>query len=168
MRRECNGWGFCATATGSTYVERKGQQMHVISAPIVYKAAIKRAVMLFKRREPMAALTTHVLNTAIGMPAAGMRIELKGLGPVPISPSVFVTNADGRCAAPLLQAEQLRVGRYTLTFDVAAYFRSINVSLADPPFLDQVVIAFGIADAGQNYHVPLLISPWSYSTYRGS
>jgi 5-hydroxyisourate hydrolase len=117
----------------------------------------------------MAALTTPFWNTATGMPAAGMRIELKALEPpMRISPIICVTNADGRSATPLLQAEQFQVGRYSLTFDVAAYFRSINVSLADPPFLERVVIAFGISDAGQNYHVPLLISPWSYSTYRGS
>ncbi len=117
----------------------------------------------------MAALTTHVLNTATGMPAAGMRIELNAIDPPLRSPPIVsVTNADGRCTAPLLQGEQLLVGRYSLTFDVAAYFRSIHIALSDPPFLDQIVIAFGIADARQNYHVPLLISPWSYSTYRGS
>lgn len=117
----------------------------------------------------MAALTTHVLNTATGMPAAGMRIELQAIDPpATMQPLVFVTNADGRCTTPLLQGAEFRAGRYCLTFDVAGYFRSIQVALADPPFLDQVIIAFGIADARQSYHVPLLISPWSYSTYRGS
>jgi 5-hydroxyisourate hydrolase len=116
----------------------------------------------------MAALSTHVLNTATGMPAAGMRIELRALGSgSPPAPVTFVTNADGRCG-PLLQGEAFRVGRYTLTFHAAAYFRSLNVQLAEPPFLDEIVISFGTADASQNYHVPLLVSPWSYSTYRGS
>ena len=112
----------------------------------------------------MGKLTTHVLNVAMGAPAAGMRIELRG----PAVAGAAHTNADGRCPAPLLEGEALRVGRYSLTFHVAAYFRALGVELPDPPFLDEVVIAFGIADAAQNYHVPLLVSPWSYSTYRGS
>jgi 5-hydroxyisourate hydrolase len=115
----------------------------------------------------MATLTTHVLNIATGCPAAGMRIELRllhGAG----SPIAHETNADGRCSAPLLEGAAFRTGRYSLTFYVAAYFRALGVALAEPPFLDEVVIAFGIADASQKYHVPLLVSPWSYSTYRGS
>jgi 5-hydroxyisourate hydrolase len=117
----------------------------------------------------MAALTTHVLNTATGAPALGMRIELLALdAQLRLSPAVFTTNIDGRCATPLLQGDEFKAGRYCLTFHAAAYFRSIDIELPDPPFLDLIVIAFGIADAGQNYHVPLLISPWSYSTYRGS
>jgi 5-hydroxyisourate hydrolase len=117
----------------------------------------------------MAKLTTHVLNVASGTPAAGMRVELRahGAGSSTLA-SASQTNGDGRCPAPLLEGAALRPGRYSLTFHVAAYFRSLGVELADPPFLDEVVIAFGIADAGQNYHVPLLVSPWSYSTYRGS
>ena len=78
------------------------------------------------------------------------------------------TNADGRCTAPLLQGAAFAIGRYSLTFHVAAYFRALGRELAEPPFLDEVVIAFGIADPQQDYHVPLLVSPWSYSTYRGS
>jgi 5-hydroxyisourate hydrolase len=98
-----------------------------------------------------------------------MRVELRRLGEAPAALlQTAQTNADGRCAAPLLEGAALRVGRYSLTFHVAAWFRAQNVALAEPPFLDEVVIAFGIADAGQNYHVPLLVSPWSYSTYRGS
>jgi 5-hydroxyisourate hydrolase len=116
----------------------------------------------------MATLTTHVLNIAAGTPAAGMRIELRSLSGTPGTPIAAQTNADGRCAAPLLEGAAFRAGRYALTFQVAAYFRSLGYALAEPPFLDEVVIAFGIADAGQNYHVPLLVSPWSYSTYRGS
>jgi 5-hydroxyisourate hydrolase len=116
----------------------------------------------------MATLTTHVLNIAAGTPAAGMRIELRSLSEVPAISVVSQTNADGRCPAPLLDGAAFRAGRYALTFHVAAYFRTLGCALAEPPFLDEVVIAFGIADAGQNYHVPLLVSPWSYSTYRGS
>jgi 5-hydroxyisourate hydrolase len=115
----------------------------------------------------MATLTTHVLNIATGTPAAGMRIELRTQGSS-APPSTSRTDADGRCPAPLLEGAAFRTGRYSLTFHVADYFRSLDVELAEPPFLDQVVISFGIADARQNYHVPLLVSPWSYSTYRGS
>jgi 5-hydroxyisourate hydrolase len=122
----------------------------------------------------MGKLTTHVLNLAAGIPAAGMRIELRpaaatmraaaDLPPI----SAAQTNADGRCPTPLLEGAAFRIGRYTLTFHVAAYFRAQGHELPDPPFLDEVVIAFGIADPHRDYHVPLLVSPWSYSTYRGS
>jgi 5-hydroxyisourate hydrolase len=116
----------------------------------------------------MGKLTTHVLNTAAGVPAAGMRIELRALaGPQPLI-GVMHTNADGRCPTPLLDGNAFRPGRYSLAFHVAAYFRALGVELAEPPFLDEVIIQFGIADGTQNYHVPLLVSPWSYSTYRGS
>jgi 5-hydroxyisourate hydrolase len=122
----------------------------------------------------MGRLTTHVLDVAAGIPAAGMRIELRAAAPTsgetveqpPIT--TMQTNADGRCPAPLLEGSALRIGRYALTFHVAAYFRTLGHELPDPPFLDQVSIAFGIADPSANYHVPLLVSPWSYSTYRGS
>jgi len=117
----------------------------------------------------LATLTTHVLNIATGIPAAGMRVELRVLsGGSSAPPNASQTNADGRCAAALLEGAAFRKGRYSLTFHVGAYFRSLGVELADPPFLDEIVIAFGIADASKNYHVPLLVSPWSYATYRGS
>jgi 5-hydroxyisourate hydrolase len=119
----------------------------------------------------MGKLTTHVLNLAAGIPAAGMRIELRPaeslhttLPPI----SATQTNSDGRCPTPLLEGPALRIGRYTLTFHVAAYFRAQGHELPEPPFLDEVVIAFGIADPQRDYHVPLLVSPWSYATYRGS
>jgi 5-hydroxyisourate hydrolase len=117
----------------------------------------------------MGKLTTHVLNTADGIPAAGMRVELhlRAADSTTII-GVAQTDADGRCPAPLLDGASLRPGRYSLVFHVAAYFRSIGRDLAEPPFLDEVVVDFGIADALKNYHVPLLVSPWSYSTYRGS
>jgi 5-hydroxyisourate hydrolase len=116
----------------------------------------------------MGKLTTHVLNIATGTPAAGMRVELRALGEGSAWEMASRTGSDGRCAAPLADGAALRVGRYALTFHVAAYFRSQGVPLEDPPFLDEIVIAFGVADATQNYHVPLLVSPWSYTTYRGS
>jgi 5-hydroxyisourate hydrolase len=117
----------------------------------------------------MGKLTTHVLDLAAGTPAAGMRIEVHDLL---VSPprllAQALTNEDGRCAQPLLQGGALRVGRYALTFHVADYFRARGTVLPEPPFIDDVVIRFGVADPEQNYHVPLLTSPWSYSTYRGS
>ena len=120
----------------------------------------------------MGKLTTHVLNVAAGIPAAGMRIELRAAAaagqPIADSISAGETNAQGRCATPLLEGAALCIGRYALTFHVAAYFRALGYELPQPPFLDEVVIAFGIADASADYHVPLLVSPWSYSTYRGS
>jgi 5-hydroxyisourate hydrolase len=122
----------------------------------------------------MGKLTTHVLNVAAGIPAVGMRIELRTGSAAPGRPfdmpliGAAQTNADGRCSAPLLQGTALAIGRYSLTFHVAAYFRALGHELPEPPFLDEVVIAFGIADPGHNYHVPLIVSPWSYSTYRGS
>ncbi|HUN77213.1 MAG TPA: hydroxyisourate hydrolase [Steroidobacteraceae bacterium] len=128
----------------------------------------------------MGKLTTHVLNLAAGIPAAGMCIELRAGATEPTGatakqpPTDMVligtaqTDADGRCGAPLLQGAAFGRGRYSLTFHVAAYFRALGHPLAEPPFLDQVVIAFGIAHPDQDYHVPLLVSPWSYSTYRGS
>jgi len=79
-----------------------------------------------------------------------------------------ITNADGRCDAPLLEGIALVAGRYRLVFAAGAYFRRVGTALADPPFVDEVTLDFGIADTGAHYHVPLLVSPWSYSTYRGS
>jgi 5-hydroxyisourate hydrolase len=124
----------------------------------------------------MGKLTTHVLNVAAGIPAAGMRIELRPAAATSIAdPSraqspitTAQTNSDGRCPAPLLEGAALHIGRYTLTFHVASYFRALGHELPEPPFLDEVVIAFGIADSNRDYHIPLLVSPWSYSTYRGS
>ncbi len=117
----------------------------------------------------MGRLSTHVLDTAAGVPAAGMGFRLERLtaaGAVELLRGR--TNADGRGEGPLLAGEALLAGRYALHFEVAAYFRARGVALPEPPFLDTVTLAFGVADAGGNYHVPLLVSPWSYSTYRGS
>jgi 5-hydroxyisourate hydrolase len=119
--------------------------------------------------EYMGKLTTHVLNLATGTPAARMRVELHDLG---VSPPRLLaeelTDEQGRCARPLLADDALRVGRYSLTFHVAEYFRSVGFPVTEPPFLDEVVIAFGVANPAENYHIPLLSTPWSYSTYRGS
>jgi 5-hydroxyisourate hydrolase len=117
----------------------------------------------------MTRLTTHVLDVSSGAPAAGMRIELHAVsGPLSRALAAARTNADGRCPQPLLEGADFRAGRYSLVFHVAEYFRSCGVKLPDPPFLDRVVIEFGVADPVVHYHVPLLVTPWSYSTYRGS
>ena len=112
-------------------------------------------------------LTTHVLDTAHGRPAVGMRIDLIDLKLGTVA-NTFVTNLDGRTTAPILSGEQFLPGIYELHFYVADYFRELEVPLSEPPFLDVVSIRFGIADTVGNYHVPLLVSPWAYSTYRGS
>ncbi len=118
----------------------------------------------------MGKLTTHVLDTANGCPAAGMRVGLFRIdaGGVARELKSLALNADGRADSPLLEGGALAPGRYRLVFGVAAYFRSRRTALDDPPFLDEVPLDFGIASASQHYHVPLLASPWSYSTYRGS
>jgi len=115
-------------------------------------------------------LSTHVLDTMHGTPAGGMAVELYAMegGQARLVKS-FVLNADGRNPeGPLFDNASLKKGAYRLAFDVAPYFRSRGVQLPDPPFLDRVTLDFGIADASAHYHVPLLVSPWSYSTYRGS
>ena len=118
---------------------------------------------------PGGRLTTHVLDTATGRPAAGMKLELFRLGEGdPRLIKAVVTNSDGRCDAPLLQGPELTSGTYELLFHVGDYLRAGAVQLPDPPFLDLVPLRFGIADPGQHYHVPLLVSPYAYSTYRGS
>ena len=116
----------------------------------------------------MGQLTTHVLDTSAGLPAAGIRIELHALAAAgPQLLAAAATAADGRCAAPLLAGSGFRSGRYALTFHVAEYFRGRGVALPVPAFLDDVVVRIGIANPAEHYHVPLLISPWSYSVYRG-
>ncbi len=117
----------------------------------------------------MGRLSTHVLDTRTGTPAAGMRIEFSVLekGSWRKLKSIR-TNGDGRTDEPLMAADAMRTGEYKIVFHVAEYFRGQDVTLPEPPFLDRVPIRFGIADAGAHYHVPLLCTPWSYSTYRGS
>jgi len=116
------------------------------------------------------SLSTHVLDTMHGTPAGGMAVSLFRLdagGTATLLLQVTL-DADGRASAPLLGGADARAGRYRLVFAVAAYFAARGVTLPQPPFLDEVPIDFGIADASAHYHVPLLVSPWSYSTYRGS
>ncbi len=118
----------------------------------------------------MGHLSTHVLDTMNGCPAGGMAVLLQRIDAgQPVTLQSFALNADGRCpGGSLLEATAMAAGRYRLLFSVAPYFRSRGIVLPDPPFIDQVQIDFGIADAAGHYHVPLLVSPWSYSTYRGS
>jgi 5-hydroxyisourate hydrolase len=117
----------------------------------------------------MAGLTTHVLDTARGRPAAGMALELFRLdanGGRQVLKTVR-TNADGRTDAPLLEEDELQSGTYEIVFEVGEYFAG-QTEIPTPPFLGRVPIRFGVADPSAHYHVPLLTSPWSYSTYRGS
>jgi 5-hydroxyisourate hydrolase len=119
----------------------------------------------------MGKLTSHVLDTMHGSPAAGMRVTLlrrEGAGDSWTELKVVTLNHDGRSDAPLLDGGALVPGRYRLVFEVAAYFKARGVALPEPPFLEDVPLDFGIADATLHYHVPLLASPWAYSTYRGS
>lgn len=117
----------------------------------------------------MGRLTTHVLDTATGQPGQGITIEIfrvaagqrEHLGEA-------VTNQDGRCDAPVLEGAALTPGEYELVFHAGDYLRSHGVEAEEPRFLDVIPLRFGVADASQHYHVPLLLSPYGYSTYRGS
>ena len=116
-------------------------------------------------------LTTHVLDTANGCPAANMAIELWAVDVQTHQKTLLrtlETNADGRTDHPLLVGDEFQAGIYELVFQVGAYFAKRGEPVSSPPFLDRVPIQFGVADAIAHYHVPLLASPWSYSTYRGS
>ena len=116
----------------------------------------------------MGRLTTHVLDTMHGRPGAGVAIRLYRVDGERRLLKSALTNADGRCEAPLLEGAALERGAYELVFDIGAYFRGRGVALAEPPFLGEIVIRFGIAAPDEHYHVPLVVTPWSYSTYRGS
>jgi 5-hydroxyisourate hydrolase len=117
----------------------------------------------------MARVSTHVLDTSRGQPAAGIELELYILHEgEPRSIAAAVTNGDGRPNAPLLGGDHVEPGTYELRFHAAAYFKRIGVPLTHPPFLDVIVIRFGVSDPDGHYHVPLLLSPYGYSTYRGS
>jgi 5-hydroxyisourate hydrolase len=122
------------------------------------------------REQDLAGVTTHVLDVTSGRPAEGVRVELYELAAGSERKLVVevATNADGRTDKPLMSAEQARAGRFELIFHAGDYFRRRRAELADPPFLDVIPIRFGVADPQAHYHVPLLVSPWSYSTYRGS
>jgi 5-hydroxyisourate hydrolase len=121
------------------------------------------------RQAAAGRLTTHVLDLMSGHPCAGLAIELFRLeGDHRQRLLGLTTNDDGRAAGPILQGAELRPGVYELLFHVGDYFRGRGVSLPEPAFLDRVPVRFGIADATRHYHVPLLVSPFGYSTYRGS
>jgi 5-hydroxyisourate hydrolase len=121
----------------------------------------------------MGRLTTHVLDTAAGRPAAGLEIDLhrldeSGARSADSMLRSVISNRDGRCDASLLEGDDMSAGIYELCFHAGRYFDAQGLDLPQPPFLDVVVIRFGIADPDAHYHVPLLISPYGYSTYRGS
>ncbi|MGS0742205.1 hydroxyisourate hydrolase [Glaciimonas sp. GG7] len=117
----------------------------------------------------MGKLSTHVLDITQGKPGVGVHIALYAVNAngKTLLKNV-VTNTDGRCDAPLLQGAEMQVGQYELVFAAGDYFAAEGVNVPTPRFVDQVILAFGIANAEQSYHVPLVVSPWSYSTYRGS
>jgi len=117
----------------------------------------------------MGRLTTHILDTANGVPGAEIKVELFRVNgsSLELLRTVF-TNTDGRTDSPILDTEEFATGKYQLVFHTAPYFTLRGVELPDVPFLDDVVIRFGIADSHAHYHVPLLVSPYSFSTYRGS
>jgi 5-hydroxyisourate hydrolase len=124
-------------------------------------------------QRPQAAgppgLTTHMLDVASGTPAEGVRIDFSELsGEAYRLIRTVHTNADGRNAEPLLTPETMKVGQFQLVFHIAEYFTKLGTILPNPPFLERAVIQFGMADATSHYHVPLLASPWSFTTYRGS
>jgi len=113
-------------------------------------------------------LTTHVLDTALGKPAAGLPVTLYRIeGERRTELASAVTNADGRCDRPLLEGDAFRAGEYELVFAAGNYLRKTGLTLTEPPFLDTIPIRFGMTGSG-HYHVPLLLSPFGYSTYRGS
>lgn len=118
----------------------------------------------------MGKLSTHVLNTADGCPAEGVRLTLHRIDSDGVRQllATAMTNADGRTDEPLLPAEGMMAGQYELTFYVGEYFRGQDVPLAGQLFLEDIPVRFAISDVQGNYHVPLLVTPWSYSTYRGS
>lgn len=117
----------------------------------------------------MGRLSTHVLDTAHGSPADGMRIDFfRCDGDRLVLIKSLTTNADGRTDEPLLASDAMATGEYELLFHTADYFLKTGARLTQPPFLDRIPIRFAIADVNAHYHVPLLVSPWAYSTYRGS
>ena len=131
-------------------------------------ARIDANLLAVHRKIPMGKLSTHVLDITSGTPGTGVVVSLfrlDGVGNILLKQCV--TNADGRCDGPLLEGDAFQSGRYALVFDAGDYFAK-RMTLPEPRFIDQVTIAFGIANPDENYHVPLLVSPWAYSTYRGS
>jgi 5-hydroxyisourate hydrolase len=131
------------------------------------------ALAAFANKTALAAgspgLTTHVLDTANGKPGEGIKIDFSVLdGSAYRLIKTVHTNADGRNAEPLLTPDTMKAGKYELVFYVGEYFTKLGTQLPNPPFLEKAIIQFGMADAAAHYHVPILVSPWSYTTYRGS
>ena len=116
----------------------------------------------------MGRLTTHVLDTALGQPAAGIDVVLYRVNPELQELARGRSNADGRLDKPILEGDELVAGVYELVFQAGAYFRKQQRDLAEPLFVDEVVLRFGVSEPAGHYHVPLLVSPFAYSTYRGS
>ena len=116
----------------------------------------------------MGRLTTHVLDTAHGKPGTGIAVTVYRLDGERREVARSVTNHDGRCDRPLLEGAALEAGKYEIVFAAGDYFRALGLDLPEPLFVDEVALHFGIANVDEHYHVPLLVSPWSYSTYRGS
>ncbi|MGO4377388.1 hydroxyisourate hydrolase [Pseudoduganella sp. RAF53_2] len=117
----------------------------------------------------MGKLSTHVLDITQGKPGAGVQVKLFRVdGNTKVLLKTAVTNQDGRCEQPLLAGGEVIAGKYELVFGAGDYFAAQGVKLPEPRFVDEVIIAFGIADTDANYHVPIVVSPWAYSTYRGS
>jgi 5-hydroxyisourate hydrolase len=123
---------------------------------------------LLTRGVEMGRLTTHVLDTALGKPAAGVEVVLYRVNPELQELAREQTNHDGRLNQPILEGDELVAGVYQLVFQAGDYFRNQSLDLAEPLFVDEVVLRFGINQSDQHYHVPLLVSPFAYSTYRGS
>lgn len=116
----------------------------------------------------MGKITTHILDTTNGRPAGGIPIELYHMDSPNLLLAAYSSNPDGRTGSPLLEDDALPIGTYELVFHVANYFAHAGLAVTVPPFLDRIAIRFNVADPAAHYHVPLLVSPWSYSTYRGS
>jgi 5-hydroxyisourate hydrolase len=115
----------------------------------------------------MGRLTTHVLDTSLGRPGAGIEVTVYQLADARVRVSSAFTNADGRTDRPLLEGDAFARGIYEIEFRAGAYFARSGATLSDPPFVGDIVLRFGVANSDEHYHVPLLVSPWSYSTYRG-
>jgi len=114
-------------------------------------------------------LTTHVLDTVSGEPGAGITVDLyRVAGDDRTHVANIRTNDDGRSEGPIVEGDAFSAGTYELVFQAGDYFRAAGVAMPDPPFVDQVVVRFGVAQADRHYHVPILVSPWTYTTYRGS
>jgi len=145
-------------------------QMSIVEIFRIAALRLDQAVASEDRLPVRGRLSTHVLDTHSGMPAAGVAVELIELSELGASRVVTraITNADGRTDAPLIGGAPVPIGRYELCFSVGNYFAARGVPLSDPPFLDQIPLRFSVADPEGHLHVPLLVSPWSYSTYRGS